>query len=80
LSESTIEINDPNASVELQVTVDDEVQRGYLPPGQDSIRFDFKTVVLVKAKVPPVARCPDGTTGSPCVVCRDGNDTWRICA
>jgi hypothetical protein len=30
-------------------------------------------------KAPPVARCPDGTTGSPCVLCRDGDETWRIC-
>lgn len=79
VSESTIEITDPNASVELQATMAGQVQSGYVLPGQDSIRFDFKTVALVKAKVPPVARCPDGTTGAPCVTCRDGNDTWKIC-
>jgi hypothetical protein len=79
VDESTIEINDPNAYVELQVTVAGQTQRANLPPGQDPHTFQFQTVALYKAKPPPVARCPDGTTGAPCVTCRDGNHTWRIC-
>lgn len=79
VSQSTVEIYDLNASVELEATMGGQTQRATLVPGVDSIRFDFEIEALVRAKAPPVARCPDGTTGRPCVICRDGNDTWKIC-
>jgi hypothetical protein len=79
VSESTVEIYDPNASVQLEATMAGLVRRANLPPGENSIRFDFEIETLVRAAAPPVARCPDGTTGVPCVICRDGNDTWKIC-
>jgi len=79
VTESTIGLDDRYAVVQLRVTVDGQTQVAVLAPDQDSIQFNFSTSVLFKAQVPPVARCPDGTTGSPCVTCRDGTDTWMIC-
>jgi hypothetical protein len=51
-----------------------------VPPLSDQVEIDLGTAPLVKAKIPPIATCPDGTTGSPCVTCHDGSETWRICA
>src|SRR5579863_969538 len=79
VSQSTVEIYDSNATVQLEATMAGQVRRANLSPGEDSIRFDFDIEALVRAKAPPVARCPDGTTGMPCVICRDGDDTWKIC-
>ena len=79
VAESTIYLNDPNSSVAIRVEFSGQVQYGYLAPGQDHIRFDFQTVLITKAMTPPIARWPDGTAGSPCVVCQVGNDHVKIC-
>ena len=77
--ESTLGLDDPNASVQLNVNLGGQSQSAALAPGQDSIQFSFQIIVPFKAQAPPVAYCPDGTTGSPCVICHDGGDTWMIC-
>ena len=51
-----------------------------VPPLSQQVEIDLGIAPLVKAKIPPIATCPDGTTGSPCVTCNDGSETWRICA
>jgi len=80
VGESVIEIGDPHATVSVKASANDgAVLLADLPPGTDFYQFDFQTAPLIKANLPPVARCPDGTTGSPCVTCTDGIDTWRIC-
>lgn len=46
---------------------------------------DYKIVAPIAQKVntpppgPPEARCPDGTTGQPCVTCQIAGVTVRIC-
>jgi hypothetical protein len=47
---------------------------------QDFVRFDFQVATRFATRGTPVPRCPDGTTGSPCVICRDGNNEWIICS
>lgn len=79
-SESVIEIESSTAVVSVKAEANDgTVLRADLPPGVDDYQFDFQTAPLIKANLPPTAHCPDGTTGSPCVTCSDGIDTWRIC-
>jgi hypothetical protein len=77
----TISLASADALVELELRSGAIPQRIVLPPGQDSHEFRIVggEALVRKAKIPPVARCPDGTTNSPCVTCRDGDETWTIC-
>lgn len=49
-------------------------------PLQSEVRFTFKRLHSFKPKGPPVAQCPDGKTGQPCVDCLIGGQIIRICA
>jgi hypothetical protein len=51
-----------------------------LPPGQDDHAFEFDVTAQSLTRKPPIARCPDGTSGQPCVDCVIGGETVRICA
>jgi hypothetical protein len=42
--------------------------------------FHFKNSLGYEISPSPVAQCPDGTTGQPCVECVIGSDVIRICA
>jgi len=76
----TLEVRNPEITVALKVTVLGVTQAATLRPGQDTMKFVFPSVPQFATRVPPVVRCPDGTTGSPCVVCRDGGEFWKLCA
>lgn len=77
----SIAVNDEGALIELSARFGNERQRAELPPGLNQVVFRFHSVVLHLAGRAPVAHCPDGTSGSPCVTCRDARtgDTWTMC-
>jgi hypothetical protein len=68
------------ATVSLHATYGSQTQDATLPPGEDNHVFVFDAVAMVRSKGPAVARCPDGTSNSPCVDCSSGTRQWRICA
>jgi len=57
-----------------------DAQQVALPPGEDIYTFHFDKTNLFMSDSVPEARCPDGTTGQPCVNCDIGGTTVRICA
>lgn len=67
-------------TISLEVRLLGQIQTAILTPQLDSFAFVFKSAPHFAIKVPPLVQCPDGTTGSPCVICHEGNDSWRICA
>lgn len=67
-------------SIGLEATLLGITRSLVLDAQQDVVEFTFKALPRFRVPVPPVVRCPDGTTGSPCVTCSDGNATWRMCA
>jgi hypothetical protein len=73
------EASDPNATVDVRVSLLLQAQTARLAPGQDHVRFVFESVPHFAAGVRGSAQCPDGTSGSPCVTCRSGKSTWRMC-
>src|SRR5262249_32177020 len=83
------EIGAEPVTIELPFTVDfvldvfaifqGEQQEARLEPGLNNYTFQFSTATL-RAFRPGVARCPDGTSGQPCVVCMIGGLQVRICA
>ena len=74
-----LELSDAHATVELGVSLLGQFQHSILPPGQDFIRFVFQSVPHFAVGVRGTAECPDGRKGSPCVTCKSGNATWRMC-
>jgi len=74
-----LEASDPNATVDVRVSLLVQTQTARLAPGHDHARFVFKSVPYFAAGVQGSAQCPDGTRGSPCVTCGSGKSTWRMC-
>ncbi len=79
-SSLTLQGEDVAATVELQASYGGQTQNASLPPGVNDQVFIFDAVAMVRSKGPAVARCPDGTSNSPCVDCINGTRQWRICA
>jgi hypothetical protein len=71
---------DANASINVFAEYGEKKQDAYLPPGKDSFEFRFDTTVVFKSFRPPIARCPDGTTGQPCVDCEIDGQIITICS
>lgn len=76
---ASIEIADQDAVITIRVDHDFETQVVSVPAGAGSHRFVFDHTSRAPAKGTPSARCPDGTTGQPCVTCNIGGSTVRIC-
>jgi len=76
----TLVVDNPQAVIELKVSLLGQVQRILLPPGQGSVKFVFASAPYFAASIQPVLTCPDGTVGYPCVTCRDGGAIWKMCA
>jgi hypothetical protein len=76
----SIEVSKPNSLIQVsgrflgqEISVD-------LPPGEDYAELHFSGSARFAAGRRPLAHCPDGTTGSPCVQCRDASGaTWEMC-
>jgi hypothetical protein len=72
----------PNRIAMLDISVEygEQQQNTQLSPDQQEYICRFDVSLLQKSYGPPIARCPDGTTGQPCVDCKIGDDVIRICA
>ncbi|MGD0950766.1 MAG: hypothetical protein ABSA52_25575 [Candidatus Binatia bacterium] len=76
-------IHVPDSSVVVDVTArlsQFTPQTAQLPPGLDTYTFRFPHNPHLKFFAPPLARCPDGSTGMPCVDCDIGGIIVRICS
>jgi hypothetical protein len=70
-----------SVTVKIVVKYGRQTSEAVLPPTQDGHVFKFKGVLpLSLLRKPPTARCPDGSSGQPCVDCVIGGETIRICA
>lgn len=78
--DATLKVNDDRLEIGLKVRLLGQTQVAVVGRNQDSVRFVFNVIARHVTALPPRVRCPDGTTGSPCVTCRDGAVIWRICA
>jgi len=76
---ATLRVSDESVIIGVHVTVDAYIQSVDLPPGQNTHTFIFPHVALFKSIGAPRARCPDGSSGQPCVDCKIGGVTVRIC-
>ena len=80
VAESTVDIGPLAGTVLVKVTAADGASKSEDVLSSDKIEITLDTAPLFKSKIPAIPTCPDGTTGSPCVICHDGEDTWQICA
>jgi hypothetical protein len=76
---ASIEIADQDVVITIFVDHDFETQVASVPASIGSHRFVFDNASRALTKGPPSARCPDGTTGQPCVNCSIGGSAVRIC-
>ncbi len=74
-----VELDENYAHIRLRAEYQSSVVFADLSPRTQE--FVLKLNVLAEARVRrrPEARCPDGTTGVPCVVCKIGESRVRIC-
>lgn len=76
----TIEISNPLAVVDIRAELLGQVHAAVVAPGDDSrLTFVFESVPRFAAEVQSRATCPDGTSGSPCVICFADGESWRMC-
>lgn len=68
-----------DATIDLEVIALGQQQQVRLAQGQTSVRLTVASMLRFAIQVPPVATCPDQTTGSPCVTCRDATGEWELC-
>lgn len=76
---ASIEMDDQDVEITISAIVGFETQAISLRASVGAHRFVFANVPRAVAKGTPSARCPDGTTGQPCVTCNIGGSTVRIC-
>jgi hypothetical protein len=73
-------VSDKQATIELHAKFLLEAQTIILPPGRDHASFRFTGSIRFATGRKPVAYCPDGSSGSPCVTCYGaGGVSWRMC-
>jgi len=85
--EARITYPEEGAGLEVSVSASGATQSRLLAPGIDITPggtrnlVDFKMPVIRSTNVPPrpVAKCPDGTAGQPCVDCYINGSTIRVC-
>lgn len=76
---ATIALFDPLVSLEVIAAVDGQVQRTLVNPSDTTVHFKFAGLRGGGAVPTPEAKCWNGTTGRPCVVCPIGGSFVRIC-
>ena len=75
-----ITVYDPNLSVELEARLEGHVLQKILGPRENDVIFRFPIAARRGFTATPAeAKCPDGTTGNPCVECDLGTTKIRIC-
>jgi hypothetical protein len=75
----TIELSDDEVRLTVKAKYSGQKQEVSLSPDQRSYTFYFTRTVTPQTFGPPVATCPDGTSGQPCVDCVIGGNKIRIC-
>jgi len=76
---SSVEVSDPRAALSLKVSVGGETRRIDVALDQTNLDLVFRARLYFQIAPTPGGRCPDGTTGQPCVTCLiDGNEV-RVC-
>lgn len=76
---SSVEVSNPSAALALRVSVGGETRRIDVSLDQTNLDLVFRNRPLFQISPTPGGRCPDGTTGQPCVTCLiDGNEV-RVC-
>lgn len=77
----TLEIDDPQVHIALQARLLGQSIDIEVPPYQDSVTLQFAVLApRFSLGRQGYAECPDGSTGSPCVTCKDANGVeWRMC-
>jgi hypothetical protein len=68
------------ATIKVSVRYGGVQQEASLSPSTGSFEFKFDSAVLFRGPPSPIARCPDGTTGQPCVDCVINGESIRICS
>lgn len=76
---ANIELGDQDVTITIRVIVGSETQVISLNSDVGAHRFVFSNAPRTITAASPSARCPDGTTGQPCVTCNVGGSTVRIC-
>ncbi|MDB5405102.1 MAG: hypothetical protein JWL84_14 [Rhodospirillales bacterium] len=76
---SLVEFDDIEA-LELTAAVGGLRASAQVTAGQDEVRLVIPTERAIELAAIPTARCPDGSSGQPCVTCRIGGRNIRICA
>ena len=76
---AALTVPDDSVVIGVSVTVEAATQTIHLPPGQNDYTFIFPQAPSYRSLTSARARCPDGTSGQPCVDCKIGGITIRIC-
>lgn len=77
---ASLDMPESSVVVDVSAMVGQFTQSAHLPPGFDTHIFRFSQTRVYQSVGPPVASCPDGTSGQPCVDCDIGGIIVRICA
>lgn len=76
---ATIEVPREVEHVALAARYFDQRLGVQLGRNEDTYEFEFSAMIYKEAPLAPEARCPNGTTGTPCVVCKIGGISVRLC-
>jgi hypothetical protein len=76
---ATVEVNESVGTITLVGSYGDQRIILPVPRGTNEQRFVFARAKGVAAPARAEARCPDGSTGTPCVICQVGPLRVRIC-
>jgi hypothetical protein len=79
-AEGLIELPDQFHTVQLNARLQDQILSTLVEHGETAHQFIFSGLHL-RTIVAPLAqaRCPDGTTGTPCVICTVSGIKVRLC-
>jgi hypothetical protein len=78
---ASLRVDSVNCPIELVARFQGQQLHVRLSPKQDEVKFKFSSFFSPStSRPPPVAICPDGSSGAPCVMCRDSTGlTWEMC-
>lgn len=77
---ASVHLPDPHATLHTIVTHSQGTLTASISPEVDTYVFNFSFARGSLALIIPEARCPDGTSGQPCVDCVIDGKIIRICA
>ena len=81
-SSAVVSIDVPGSIQKIEIVAEllHQVQQVTLDAGMRSHTFVFNRMRSAAGVGPPEARCPNGSSGRPCVDCSIGGSIVRICA